>query len=1007
MLEETKETGPAEVSTSEPMHVEGTSVGTASKDVFVIDDPGLAIPVTPPRDSSPDASPRASSSVRPSGEESEEVLKRQKTEDLKRQRINQLKAEYEERLTKVKLAYKEYFTVDDYSTDLNVEEVQEDDIWAGEDSVKLSAVPDALWSDAAVEKPPTEAPERWIDDIADRLEIQRLTQMQVLVPAAEFEGAITGKLTTRFVRDWRLKDFGEGPSMRKRWMRRSRLVAREFNNSKRLDTFSPATGAHTNNLLPIKYLWMRSQALEMPAKEEYSVVMASCDVKDAFLQVCQEDPILVTLQGEQFVINRNLPGQRLGAKQWFLFLKDFLQSSMGFEFCAEQPCLARTEQATILIHVDDILYIGKRDFWRDVFLKKMGEKFSISHDELTGTGSSIKFLRRTITEVEDGIVFSPGTNVSKVVQAFEEAFGAARAQKIPCDSSIQLPDTSQKLDQRDSSSYRSIVGLCLYIGRERPDLMCAIKELSAAMSSPTLSSLQHLRKLVGYMKHVGDVGIHVGFPAAGQGTMSAGGDHTWVLETFSDADWSANKTNRRSTSCSVHMLNNNMVFASSRSQKVVSLSSCESELHSMVSAACDGIFIRSCTEFVLGEEIQHLLYTDSSSARQLASRQGCGRARHVPGKILWLQEKTQDKSIMLRQVQTVWNLADIGTKCLSKQRLYLLMHEAGLVFIPSFERVGGEEHDRQSEKSAQTSQLRKVAKAILRMSLAMGLGPVEAGGTSMQCPSQESATTESFWNFNMMVVFMLVLATMAVVMYRMWKRLENLIAKLREQGRGLDSAEFQLAEHYEYAASLDERITALVTTTDETATHLSLMESELHDEVNTLDTNLQCLRYGLMEFGGFVRNDQLSSEQRQHMFVQERANYVLWQMRCRAETTDPAQTEHAENDGEGGEEESLSDDEPVTTRDSPGSFTTLLENLRLDQSVAVSNGWHNDASNIQQAMMILLESSADANAGGLEMETLNRIRNIFQRFFRFHRNRGSDERSQRYRLYVENIAGLM
>ena len=335
------------------------------------------------------------------------------------------------------------------------------------------------------------------------------------------------------------------------------------------------------------------------------------------------------------------------------------------------------------------------------------------------------------------------------------------------------------------------------------------------------------------------------------------------------------------------------------------------------------------------------------------------------------------------------------------------MHEAGLVFIPSFERVGGEEHDRQSEKSAQTSQLRKVAKAVLRMNLAMGLGPVEAGGTSMQCPSQESATTEPFWNFNMMVVLMLVLATMIVVMYRMWKRLENLIATLREQGRGLSSAEFQLAEHYEYAASLDERITGLVTTTDETATHLSLIESELHDEVNTLDTNLQCLRYGLMEFGGFVRNDQLSSEQRQHMFVQERANYVLWQMRQRAETTDPVPTEHAEMDEEGGEEESLSDDAPVTTRDSPGNFEALLENLGLDQSVAVSNGWHNDASNIQQAMMILLESSADANAGGLGMETLNHIRNIFQRLFRFHRNRGSDEKSQRYRLYVENIAGLM
>ena len=179
------------------------------------------------------------------------------------------------------------------------------------------------------------------------------------------------------------------------------------------------------------------------------------------------------------------------------------------------------------------------------------------------------------------------------------------------------------------------------------------------------------------------------------------------------------------------MINNNLVSSSSRSQKVVSLSSCESELHSMVSAACDGIFIRSCAEFVLGEEVQHVLFTDSSSARQLASRQGYGRARHVSGKILWLQEKTQDKSILLRQVQPVWNLADIGTKCLSRQHLYMLMHEAGLVYIPSFERVGAEKHDRQSERSAQSNQLRRIAKTMLQLSIAMGLGPVEAGATQL------------------------------------------------------------------------------------------------------------------------------------------------------------------------------------------------------------------------------------------------------------------------------------
>ena len=47
------------------------------------------------------------------------------------------------------------------------------------------------------------------------------------------------------------------------------------------------------------------------------------------------------------------------------------------------------------------------------------------------------------------------------------------------------------------------------------------------------------------MKHVGDVGIHLSFPSPGQGKLSSGGDYKWVLETYSDADWSANKSNRR------------------------------------------------------------------------------------------------------------------------------------------------------------------------------------------------------------------------------------------------------------------------------------------------------------------------------------------------------------------------------------------------------------------------------------------------------------------------------
>ena len=91
------------------------------------------------------------------------------------------------------------------------------------------------------------------------------------------------------------------------------------------------------------------------------------------------------------------------------------------------------------------------------------------------------------------------------------------SKKVPCDSSIQSPDESEKLNSKDSKSYRSIIGPCGHVSRELPDLMFTIKELASNMAAPTLTSVQRLRKLVGYMKHVGDLALRLDVPIPGQG----------------------------------------------------------------------------------------------------------------------------------------------------------------------------------------------------------------------------------------------------------------------------------------------------------------------------------------------------------------------------------------------------------------------------------------------------------------------------------------------------------
>jgi len=91
----------------------------------------------------------------------------------------------------------------------------------------------------------------------------------------------------------------------------------------------------------------------------------------------------------------------------------------------------------------------------------------------------------------------------------------------------------------------------------------------------------------------------------------------------------------------------------------------------MISGTCDAIFVKNCLEFLLQVQIEHHQFTDNSAARQLISKQGVGRIRHLSAKLLWLQDLVRLGEIQVSQVPTFWNFSDVGTKNLSKSRLNL------------------------------------------------------------------------------------------------------------------------------------------------------------------------------------------------------------------------------------------------------------------------------------------------------------------------------------------------
>ena len=151
---------------------------------------------------------------------------------------------------------------------------------------------------------------------------------------------------------------------------------------------------------------------------------------------------------------------------------------------------------------------------------------------------------------------------------------------------------------------------------------------------------------------------------------------------------------------------------------------------------------------------------------------------------------------------------------------------------------------------------------------------------------------------------------------------------------------------------------------------------------------------------GVCDKHPITRDQRGHMLTQERGNLVIWNMRTNAETTDAP-----ENHVEAAEEESPTSD--AMDDGPPGQLQTLLGNIRADQNIALAAGQYSDANQLQQAIMIVLDCSAGPIPEGFSPEVLQRLGGVFQRLHRYHRNRRSDERAERFRLYVENMTALM
>ena len=356
------------------------------------------------------------------------------------------------------------------------------------------------------------------------------------------------------------------------------------------------------------------------------------------------------------------------------------------------------------------------------------------------------------------------------------------------------------------------------------------------------------------------------------------------------------------------------------------------------------------------------------------------------------------------------------------------MGDTGMFYVGSREPVEETEMNDMQERATNSRSLSKLTKTILRLSIMMGLEPTVAGGQEETCNDPGPTNSgENFWIGLCLFLMVFSWVALAVTAIWFWKRLNK---------RLIDN-ELQQAETDSFMGAQRDALNDMRREMREHSNNFSRHLENYTTEVNMLEEYLDGLHFGLVEQGGFVRHNQLSGDQRSQMLTQERANLVLHNMRQRAPDTtdatmqdvarpssssarpsdvlatpdDPAAgTSNADLMYVGAAEEDAEEEAPTSDPENNDGgenepLDRLLRNLRQMQNEALSTERFADASDLQNPIMAVLESTS--NGAGLSMEVVTATRNSMQRPYRSNRNRGEAWRADVHKAYADNFQLLL
>ncbi|GJS14912.1 retrovirus-related pol polyprotein from transposon TNT 1-94 [Tanacetum coccineum] len=401
------------------------------------------------------------------------------------------------------------------------------------------------------------------------------------------------------------------------------------------------------------------------------MVIFQMDVKTAFLNG-ELNEVVYLSQPEGFVdpehpshvyrLKKALYGLKQAPRAWYDKLSAFLIKS-GFTKGVVDPTLftrkAGKHILLVQIYVDDIIFASTNPKACKLFAFEMNSTFKMSM-----MGKMSFFLGLQVSQSLIGIFI----NQSKYAQEILKKFGFDSCTPIDTPM-VERPDLDEDKGGKliDPTRFRGMVGSLMYLSASRPDIVFAVCMCARYQAKPTEMHLTAIKRIFRYLKGT----IHMGlwYPK----------DSGFDLKAFADADYAGCHDTRRSTSGSAQFLRHRLVSWSSKKQKSTAISTTEAEYIALSGCCAQILWMRSQLRDYGFAFNKIPMYCDNQSAIALCCNSvQHSRSKHIDIRHHFIKEQVERKVVELYFVETKYQLADIFTKALPRERFATLLPLLGV-----------------------------------------------------------------------------------------------------------------------------------------------------------------------------------------------------------------------------------------------------------------------------------------------------------------------------------------